>query len=74
MDEFNRLSATQEQTLKRSAKIVLDNAEFNVVYEYLLSQASDTLQQGSFAEAESNLRNLRAVMALKQAMVSISDG
>lgn len=56
----------KEQDLRRAAKILLDNPEFKVVMSYAEASMLDSLVEGNIDDAETNLRNLRAVRGLQQ--------
>ena len=62
------------KAVQRAAKFLLDNPEFNVLYDYLEDQTLTALVQGSYDDAGDNLRIHRALVMFKQAAENLQNG
>lgn len=58
---------------KRAAKILLDNHEFSVVYEYMRKQMEDAVLGGTVNDAGQNLLNYKALINVKALMEHLSN-
>lgn len=59
--------------IKRIAKNLLDNRDLGVLIEHLKSDALLALTQGPMDDAESGLRNYRAIEVLEQSIKALAE-
>jgi hypothetical protein len=65
MADFDRLAAASKQ--------LLDNAAFNEVFKHIENEAVSALLSGQLGDAESNLRNVRAITFVRTAVENLSN-
>ncbi len=58
----------------RAAKILLDNPEFSMLYEHMEVQLTEALVGGNVEDADTNLRNVKALHSFKQTIENLSHG
>lgn len=68
------ITKSELERLQRASKFLLDNPEFNMVYEYCEDTLVEALVEGSDDDAVSNLKNVRAVKMIKQLMENLVNG
>ena len=68
------LTKAELERLQRASKFLLDNPEFNMVYEYCEDTLVEALVEGSDDDAVSNLKNVRAVKMIIQLMENLVNG
>lgn len=71
---MSELTKQEAERLQRASKFLLDNPEFNMLYEYCEGVLTDTLVEGSDDDAISNLKNVRAIKMIKQLMENLVNG
>lgn len=66
MQSMRHLNNAEKRQIIRSAKFLLDNQQFNLLYTLAVSEKTQQLTQGPIDGASSNLRNLRALEEFEQ--------